>query len=325
MKLLMPFFLMLLMSTNSFGYGGALKQSQEPEKPEQTTKPEPKQEAKPHHAATKSFKLTPLTEQVFLLKGKGGNIALMTGEQGLVLIDADYAEMSAALADELAKHGGIEQVTYLINTHWHADHTQGNALIGHHAPIVAHDNVRRRLLTRQEVKQFNIVTEPYATHALPSITYDKTLTLSINGETVEIVHFANGHTDSDSIVFLKQANIVHMGDHFFSGFYPFVDVGTGGDVHKMASNVEIVLGQIDDDTIVIPGHGPLSSKADLEDFHEMLVGTTAEVKAMLAKGLTVEQMQAEGLSLEWEEWSVGFLSTDVWIGIIASSLNNPTP
>lgn len=320
MKLLMSFFLMLLMSTNSYGYGGALKQSQTP-KQEPAAKPEPK----PHHAPTKSFKSTPLSEQIFLLQGKGGNIALMTGDQGLVLIDADYAEMSAALEDELAKHGGIEQVTYLINTHWHADHTQGNALIGHHAPIVAHDNVRRRLLTRQEVKQFNLVTEPYAAHALPSITYDKTLTLSINGETLEIVHFANGHTDGDSIVFLKKANIVHMGDHFFSGFYPFVDVGTGGDVRKMANNVQAVLARIDDDTVVIPGHGPLSSKADLEDFHEMLVGTTAEVEAMLVKGMTVEQIQAEGLSLEWEDWSVGFLSTDAWIGIIAASLSNATP
>lgn len=320
MKLLMSFFLMLLMSTNSYGYGGALKQSQTP-KQEPAAKPEPK----PHHAPTKSFKSTPLSEQIFLLQGKGGNIALMTGDQGLVLIDADYAEMSAALEDELAKHGGIEQVTYLINTHWHADHTQGNALIGHHAPIVAHDNVRRRLLTRQEVKQFNLVTEPYAAHALPSITYDKTLTLSINGETLEIVHFANGHTDGDSIVFLKKANIVHMGDHFFSGFYPFVDVGTGGDVRKMANNVQAVLARIDDDTVVIPGHGPLSSKADLEDFHEMLVGTTAEVEAMLVKGMTAEQIQAEGLSLEWEDWSVGFLSTDAWIGIIAASLSNATP
>ena len=308
------------MSTNSYGYGGALKQSQTP-KQEQAPKPEPK----PHHAPTKSFKSTPLTEQVFLLQGKGGNIALMIGEQGLVLIDADYAAMSEALEHELAKHGGIEQVTYLINTHWHADHTQGNALIGHHAPIIAHNNVRSRLLTRQEVKLFNMVSEPYAAHAIPSITYDKTLTLSINGETLEIVHFANGHTDGDSIVFLKQANIVHMGDHFFSGFYPFVDVGTGGDVRKMASNVEAVLARIDDDTVVIPGHGPLSSKADLEDFHEMLVGTTAEVEAMLVKGMTIEQIQAEGLSLEWEEWSAGFLSTDVWIGIIAASLNNATP
>jgi glyoxylase-like metal-dependent hydrolase (beta-lactamase superfamily II) len=124
---------------------------------------------------------------------------------------------------------------------------------------------------------------------------------------------------------MKQANVVHMGDHFFSGFYPFVDVGSGGNVRQMAANIEAVLARIDDDTIVIPGHGPVSTKADLEAFHEMLVGTTNEVEAMLAQGLTVEQIQDEGLSLEWEEWAVGFLSTDVWIQIIAASLNSDTP
>jgi len=278
-----------------------------------------------HHAETQSFKTTTLSPHIFMLQGKGGNIALMTGEQGLVLIDADYAEMSEALAHELEKHGGVKQVRYLINTHWHGDHTQGNKLIGQHAPIIAHDNVRSRLLTRQEVKLFNMVSEPYASHAVPSITYNKSLTLTVNGETMEIVHFANGHTDGDSIVFLKQSNIVHMGDHFFSGFYPFVDVGTGGDVRNMADNVAEVLERIDDETVVIPGHGPLSSKADLEDFHEMLVGTTAEVEAMLAKDMTLEQIQAEGLSLEWEEWAVGFLSTDVWIAIIVASLDNHNP
>jgi len=278
-----------------------------------------------HHAVAKAYKSTQLSEHIFMLQGKGGNIALITGEQGLVLIDSDYAEMSEALGHELAKHGGIEQLTYLINTHWHGDHTQGNALIGHHAPIVAHDNVRSRLLTRQEVKLFGMVSEPYDAHAIPSITYNKTLTMFINGEILELVHFANGHTDGDSVVFLKQANIVHMGDHFFSGFYPFVDVDAGGNVRNMAANVEAVLARIDDDTIIIPGHGPLSTKADLEDFYEMLVGTTDEVEAMLAQGMTVEQIQAEGLSLEWEDWAVGFLSTDVWIGIIAASLSSDTP
>ena len=278
-----------------------------------------------HHPETKLFKTIPLSAHIFMLQGKGGNIALITGEQGLVLIDADYAEMSEALAGELKKYGGLEQVRYLINTHWHGDHTQGNEMIGQYAPIIAHDNVRSRLLTRQEIKQFGMVSEPYVSHAVPSITYNKSLTLTVNGETLEIVHFANGHTDGDSIVFLKQSNIVHMGDHFFSGFYPFVDVGTGGNVRTMADNVAAVLDRIDDDTVVIPGHGPLSSKADLEAFHEMLVGTTAEVEAMLAAGMTIKQIQAEGLSLEWEDWAIGFISTDTWIAIIAASLNNQTP
>jgi glyoxylase-like metal-dependent hydrolase (beta-lactamase superfamily II) len=275
-----------------------------------------------HHAPTKSFKSTALTESIYLLRGKGGNILLVKGEQGLVMVDADYKEMSDALALVLTEHGGVENVTYLINTHWHSDHTQGNELLGHHAQIVAHDNVRSRLLTRQEIKLFNMVSEPYPQHALPSLTYSQVLSLFINGETFEIVHFPNGHTDGDSVVFMKEANLVHMGDHFFSGMFPFVDVDNGGDVMQMADNVAAVLARIDDDTIVIPGHGPLSDKSELSDYHDMLLGTVEEVKAMMAQGLTVAEMQEEGLSLDWEEWANGLISADAWIAIIVSSIQD---
>jgi len=274
-----------------------------------------------HHGEAKTYRQTQLTDTIFLLQGKGGNIALIKGEQGLILIDTDYKEMSAALEKVLQQHGGLDDVTYVINTHWHGDHTQGNEVLGHHAQIIAHDNVRSRLLTQQEVKMFGMVSEAYPEHAVPSITYNKRLNIHLNGEHLEIGHFANGHTDGDSIVFMKKANIVHMGDHFFSGFYPFVDVDSGGSVVQMANNVETVLSMIDDETVVIPGHGPLSEKSDLEDFHEMLVATTDEVKTMMAAGMTLEQMQEEGLSLDWEEWANGFLSTDLWIQIIVDSLN----
>lgn len=273
-----------------------------------------------HHAPTKRFESTSLTDSVLLLRGMGGNIVLIKGEQGLVMIDADYREMSTALKAVLAEHGGVEQVTYLINTHWHIDHTQGNELIGHHAQIVAHDNVRTRLLSRQEIKLFGVISEPYPAHALPSLTYSKTLSLFINGETFDIVHFPNGHTDGDSVVFMKYANIVHMGDHFFAGMFPFVDVDNGGDVIQMTENIAAVLARIDEDVTVIPGHGLVSNKSDLADFHEMLLGTTEEVKAMMALGLTVEQMQEEGLSLDWEDWANGLISSERWIAIIASSL-----
>ncbi|MFT7235656.1 MAG: cyclase [Methylophagaceae bacterium] len=273
-----------------------------------------------HHTPTKRFESTSLTDSVVLLRGMGGNIVLVKGEQGLVMIDADYREMSTALQTVLAEHGGVEQVTYLINTHWHIDHTQGNVLVGHHAQIVAHDNVRTRLLSRQEIKSFGVVSEPYPAHALPSLTYTKTLSLFINGETFDLVHFSNGHTDGDSVVFLRQANIVHMGDHFFAGMFPFVDVDNGGDVIQMTENVAAVLARIDDDATVIPGHGLVSKKSDLADFHEMLLGTIEEVKGMIEKGLTVEQMQEEGLSLDWEDWANGLISSERWIAIIASSL-----
>lgn len=273
-----------------------------------------------HKADALSFRTMPVSEQVLLLQGKGGNIALLKGDQGMLLVDDDYRNLSPALKEELSRQGGLETLIYVINTHWHGDHTQGNLALGEHAQIVAHDNVRRRLLTRQEIKLFNMVSEPYPESAVPSLTYDSTLTLHMNGETVKLVHYPGGHTDGDTVVFFEDANVVHAGDHFFNGFFPFVDVGSGGNVLRMADNVKAILDRIDDDTKIIPGHGPLASKADLQAFHAMLVGTAAEVKAMKDQGMGLEQIQQQGLSDRWEPWADGFLSTRVWIGIVYASL-----
>jgi len=274
-----------------------------------------------HHAQPAAFSATQLSENIFMLQGKGGNLGLITGQDGLLLIDADYKVMSDALKTELAKHGGVEKLNYLINTHWHGDHTQGNDALGHHAKIIAHDNVRKRLSTTQEIKLFKMISKPYSKHALPSLTYETRLSLHMNGEELKVVHFPGGHTDGDSVIFFKNANIVHMGDHFFSGFFPFVDVAHGGNVLVMAKNIKTILGMIDDKTKIIPGHGPLSNKADLQAFHNMLVETSAEVQAMKDQGLSLEKMQAKGLSKKWDSWAAkSFFPTKVWIGIIHSSL-----
>lgn len=276
--------------------------------------------AENHHKKSPSFKSTKLTKNIFMLQGKGGNLGLIKGKQGILLIDADYKVMSKALKSELTKYGGVNKLTYLINTHWHGDHTQGNMALGHHAQIIAHDNVRARLLTTQEIKLFKMVSKPYPEHALPSITYEKKLSLHINNENIEVVHFPNGHTDGDSIVFFKNANVVHMGDHFFSGFYPFVDVEHGGNVLNMAKNVKTVLAMLDDETKVIPGHGPLSNKKGLKAFYDMLIGTSAEVKAMKDEGLSLDTIKEKGLSGKWDEWTKGFLPEKVWMGIVYNSL-----
>lgn len=277
-----------------------------------------------HHEPVASFNSIKLTDNIYMLQGQGkkagGNLGLLKGKQGLFLVDANFKMSSDALKKALSEHGGADKLVYILNTHWHGDHTQGNHVFGHHAPIIAHDNVRKRLMTREEIKLFKMVSEPYPEHALPSITYSTTLNLHINDEDIEVVHFPSGHTDGDSVVFFKKANVVHMGDHLFSGFFPFVDVDHGGNVLNMAANVKTILGMINDKTRVIPGHGPLSTKKDLQDFHDMLVGTAAEVKAMKDKGMSLEEMQKKGLSAKWKDWTDGFLSTEVWIGIVYSSL-----
>jgi len=273
-----------------------------------------------NHAKSDSFKTVKVTDQISMLQGKGGNLGLLSGKQGLLLIDSEYKKLSAVLKQELKNYGGTDALTYIINTHWHGDHTQGNLALGQYAPIVAHDNVRARLLTRQEIKLFKMIVEPYPEIALPSITYDKTMTLHINAEEVEIKHYANGHTDGDSVVFFKKANVVHTGDHFFSGMFPFVDVDTGGNVLNMATNIKAILKRIDNKTKIIPGHGPLSNKADMQAFHDMLIGTSAEVKAMRDKGLSLEQIKKKGLSNQWQPWTKGIFPADFWIGIVHSSL-----
>ncbi|MFK5985453.1 MAG: MBL fold metallo-hydrolase [Pseudomonadota bacterium] len=276
--------------------------------------------AEKHHKETLSFRTTQVSEQIWMLQGKGGNVAILSGKHGLLMVDDDYKVMTEALKKQVQNFGGLDQLTYIINTHWHGDHTQGNLGLGEHALIVAHDNVRARLLTRQEIKLFKMTSEPYPEVALPSVTYNDSMTLYINEEEVKIVHYPSGHTDGDSIVFFKNANVVHMGDHFFSGFFPFVDIEHGGNVLKMAANVNKVIAVIDNKTKVIPGHGPLSTKSQLVDFYNMLLGTSAEVKTMMDAGLVLDKIKAKGLSKQWDIWTKGFIPTDVWIGIVYSSL-----
>lgn len=273
-----------------------------------------------HHGETPRFKITDISANLKMLQGKGGNVGLLTGKQGIVLIDDDYAGMSSALSLALAPYGGVDKLTYIINTHWHGDHTGGNNAIGQYAPIVAHENVRQRLLTRQEITLFGMVSEPYPAVALPSLTYREEMSLHINEEQLVLMHLPSGHTDGDSIVLFKKANVIHLGDHFFNGFYPFVDVENGGNVLMMTKNLQEILPLLDEQTVIIPGHGPLGNKADLIAFIGMLSGTAAEVQVMKDAGLSLKAMQAKGLTSQWESWSKGMLSTEAWVSIINASL-----
>jgi glyoxylase-like metal-dependent hydrolase (beta-lactamase superfamily II) len=279
-----------------------------------------------HHQDSTKFKQQTVAKNLYLLQGKGGNIGLLKGDDGIVLIDDDYKDLSPALASALKQHGGREQLRYIINTHWHGDHTEGNLEFGQDAVIVAHENVRKRLSTHQEIKLFNMKSAPYPAEALPSVTYQQQLNLHINNEDITLLHLANGHTDGDSVVLLKQANAVHLGDHYFAGMYPFIDTTSGGNVVSMAKNIGVILALISDDTAIIPGHGPLSSKADLIAYRDMLLATTAEVAEMRAANMTLEQMQAKGLSDQWQHWNNGFIKQPVWISIVNTSLEQqPKP
>ncbi len=266
------------------------------------------------------FKTTKINESIILLQGKGGNIALSHGEDGLLIIDDDYADMSARLKDELKSLGGGKPLKYIVNTHWHSDHTGSNDTLGKGVDIIAHENVRVRLSSPQEVPFFNMVTTAQPSHALPNITYPESMNLHFNNESIRLEHLPNGHTDGDSVIFFETSNVVHKGDLMFYPMFPFVDISSGGNVVSYASNVGKFLAQINDTTVVIPGHGPVTDKKGLTTYHKMLTDTVAEVKAMKADGLTLEQAQGKGLSPHWLEWNGGFIKQEAYISFIYQSL-----
>ena len=274
--------------------------------------------AESHHAPEKQFKVSEIKPGFHFLQGKGGNILLSEGDDGLLIVDADYQDMSPALEKALGSFD--KKLKYVLNTHWHGDHTQGNKALGHHATIVAHDNVHKRLSTRQEVKLFNMVSEPYPKHALPDVTYEKAMTLYFNNHAIRLIHLPAGHTDGDTVVFFEGENLIHMGDHFFNGFFPFVDVDAGGNVRGMANNITSLLDAINDNTVIVPGHGPIANKKDLIAFRDMLLGTAREIEEKM-KTKSMVEIQQEGLSEKWKPWTKGFLAEAKWIKIVHDSLS----
>ena len=270
-----------------------------------------------HNEKLKQFTKTEIKPAMYLLQGKGGNIMVHTAKTGLLVIDDDYMENSPLLKKTLKKMGEVE---YLINTHWHGDHTGGNKMLGGDSTIISHKHVRTRLTSPQQVKLFGMKTEAQPREALPDITYDHAMDVYHGSQHFSVIHFANGHTDGDSVIFINPANVVHMGDHYFNGFFPFVDVENGGDVKAMARNVAAIIKRIDNKTLVIPGHGKLSNKTELQTYLTMLESTTSYIEQQLQKGKTVKQIQQSGLPEQWQTWGNGFINEATWIAIVADSL-----
>ena len=264
---------------------------------------------------------THVAGNIYMLEGAGGNIGVSVGPDGLLMVDDQFAPLSEKIRAALEKLGK-GQLRFLLNTHWHGDHTGGNAAFGKEATIIAHTNVRKRLQTRQEIKLFNMVSEPVPKVALPVITFEDSLSVHFNGEEIRALHLPDGHTDGDSVILFTGSNVVHMGDQMFAGMFPFVDLGTGGDVEGYTKNVKSILDRVPENAKIIPGHGPLSSFNDLKAFHQMLAETTAFVRQRMAGGKDLKKIQAEGLPEKWAKWSGGVINTNQWIGIVYKSLSS---
>jgi glyoxylase-like metal-dependent hydrolase (beta-lactamase superfamily II) len=234
-----------------------------------------------------------------------------------LLIDDQYAPLVPKIRAAVAEIGD-GPIRMVLNTHWHGDHTGGNEpLAGEGALIVAHDNVRVRMSSKHFSAFFNSTTEPSPPGALPVVTYDTAVTLHVNGHTLRAQHVPPAHTDGDSIVFFEEANVVHMGDTFFNGMYPFIDGDSGGSVTGMVAAADAVLAQIDADTKVIPGHGPLSDRAGLQAFRDMLATVAERVGTQIEAGRTVEQVVASKPTAEFDaQWGRGFIKADDWVALV---------
>ncbi len=268
------------------------------------------------------MKVTHVAGGIYMLEGAGGNIGVSVGEDGIVIVDDEYAPLAEKIRAALK---GItdKPVRFVINTHYHGDHTGGNALFQKDAPIIAQDNVRKRL--EEGVKAGNLGSvaleqKAQPKEALPIITFDHDVTVHLNGEDIRALHYPHGHTDGDSIIFFPKSNVVHMGDDFVRYGFPFVDLGAGGSVEGMAAAVEDVIAKIPADAKVIPGHGQISTVDDMRPYVAMLKESRAIVADAVKQGKTLDQLKQEKILAKWEKWSGPFISADAFIETLYNEL-----
>jgi len=269
------------------------------------------------------IKVTKVAGNVYMLEGAGGNIGASVGEDGIVVVDDQYAPLADRIQAALK---GItdKPVRFIINTHYHEDHTGGNAYFQKQAPIIAHDNVRRRLESGGGAGNGGSVHmdfKPAAKEALPIITFDHDVTVHLNGGDIRALYIPAGHTDGDSVIFFPKSNVVHMGDDFVTYGFPFIDVDSGGSIDGMIDGVEKVIGQIPADAKIIPGHGPISSVNDVRAYLEMLKGTRDVVANAIKDGKTLDQMKKANLLEPWKKYSGDFIKQDTFIETIYNSLS----
>jgi glyoxylase-like metal-dependent hydrolase (beta-lactamase superfamily II) len=269
-----------------------------------------------------SIEATDLGSGIYMLTGSGGNIGLSVGDDATFIIDDQFAPLTDKIVASIATVSD-RPVDYVLNTHWHYDHTGGNENFGERgALIMAHDNVHKRMAAGQFMAISGRTIDPAPAAALPVITFNDALTLHTNGQTITGTHVHHAHTDGDVLVRFEEGNVIHMGDTFFNGMYPFIDLGSGGHINGIIEAAKRALEMADENTKIIPGHGPLASKADLQAYHDRLVAIRDNVAALIAEGRSLEAIQAARPTADFDAQvnANGFIKPDTLVGFIYESL-----
>ena len=264
---------------------------------------------------------TRLSDTTYMLTGAGGNLGLSVGDDAVFLIDDQFAELSPKITAAIAKLSP-KPVKFLLNTHWHFDHAGGNENFGKSgAIIVAHENVRKRLNSEQFIELMNMKVPASPRAGLPVVTFVGAISFHLNGEEIRAIHVERAHTDGDAIVHFLKSDVIHMGDVYFNGLYPFIDTSSGGSIEGVIAACDKVLAIATDKTKIIPGHGPLSGKAELKAYRDMLATVASRVKPMVIDGRKLEEISAAKPTAEFDaQWGKGFLPPAKFLEMVVGGL-----
>ena len=265
------------------------------------------------------IKATKVAGQIYVIEDvtkefSGGNIGVSAGPDGIVLVDDKFAPLAPKIEAAL-KTISDKPVRFVINTHYHGDHTSGNPAFGAKSTIIAHENTRKRMAAGRGTEE-----PPAPAVALPIITFEHRVSVHLNGEDIRAIHFPNGHTDTDVVIFFTKSNVVHMGDDFFNGIYPFIDSDGGGSAKGLIANIEKLLGEIPADAKIIPGHGKVATAKELREFLAMLKETTAIIEAGIKANKTADQLKKDKVLAKYERWAKGFFKSEEFIDLLYKDL-----
>jgi glyoxylase-like metal-dependent hydrolase (beta-lactamase superfamily II) len=267
------------------------------------------------------IKTVKVSGNVYMLLGSGGNIGVYAYDDGVFLVDDQFAPLTKKIKAAIGKISD-KPISFVINTHWHFDHVGGNENLGKMGSvIIAHENVRKRMSTDQFIAFFQKKIPASSKDALPIITFTKDLKFHLDGEDIHVFHVNNAHTDGDAIVYFRNSNVIHTGDIYFAGIYPFIDISSHGSVNGVIEAAQYVLSIINDDTKFIPGHGPLSNKAELKAYVDMLISLKDKLTKQISDGKTLEKIQETKPTREFDEkWAHGHLTPDQFVRILYQDL-----